>query len=219
MVLVLADRVALRHARILERQGVGQPLAALVSAHWDRTLRPVEVVATKVEIGLQFVEVGQTLHEAPLVVAPLGPAIVVLRDAPEQDLPIDRAGAACGPSTGDLKLRLLRRHLAGVAPVVRAVCRQPDVVAELEVVRQSLEVRVVRTRLQQQHRAFGVLRQPRRYGATRRACSHYDNVVLHRPTSLSLFPFRRQHTRSADNTGLRRNAHCLTGPVQTRLRL
>ena len=96
---------------------------------------------------------------APLVVAPFRPAVVVLRYSPVQNLPVDGRGAARGLAPRDHQVGLLRRHPGVVRPTVRAVGRKEHVVAQLQIIRQVVEVGVIRPRLQQQHALVRVFRE------------------------------------------------------------
>ena len=88
-------------AGLLEGQGVGHPLAAGRAAHRHRSGGAVKVVAPEVQVRLQLVEIGQHPGIAPLVIAPLGPPVVIVGDAPVHHLPVHRAGAAGGLAPGD----------------------------------------------------------------------------------------------------------------------
>ena len=94
VVLVLLDGVALGDAGLLEGDGVGQPFRAGIAPDRNRAVVAVEVASAEVQVRLHLVEVGQAASEAPLVVAPRGPAVVVLGNATQQHLTVDGAGAA-----------------------------------------------------------------------------------------------------------------------------
>ena len=60
---------------------VGQELLALEAAGDDGAFGVVEVIAGEVGVGLDAAEEGEQLDVAPLVVAHLGPGVVILGDA------------------------------------------------------------------------------------------------------------------------------------------
>ena len=89
------------HAGIVEGGVEGQPVLALGTAHGQRALGAVEVVAAEVPVVFKLAEEGQAVGEFPFVVAPLGPQVVVLGDAAEDHLAVDGRRAAHGPAAGD----------------------------------------------------------------------------------------------------------------------
>ena len=93
VVVVVDLGIPRRHGRHVERLRQRQPGLALVAAHRHRAVEAVEVV-NYVRIGFQLAEIGQALHERPLVVAPLGPTVVVLGNAAQEHLAVDGAGPA-----------------------------------------------------------------------------------------------------------------------------
>ena len=157
VVLVLVDRVALSNAGLLEGRGVGHPFGAGIAANGDRAVVAVNVASPKIEVSLHLVEVGQALGKAPLVVAPLGPAVIVLGNATQQHLAVDGAGAAGGPAPGNLQVGHFVGHVAPVGPAVGPIRRQEHVVAQLDIVGQMVDRRIVRTGLEQQHRYIRIL--------------------------------------------------------------
>ena len=82
MVHVLVYLVPHRDTGVLKGLGIRQPLAAGIAPHGHRAVGAVEISA-KIQVGLQLVEVGEDLGEAPFVVSHGRPAVVVLGDAPE----------------------------------------------------------------------------------------------------------------------------------------
>ena len=160
-VVVVVDLVvASCDGRDVEGLLQGQPGLALVAADGNGAVEAVEVV-DDVGVGLQLAEVGQALDEGPLVVAPLGPAVVVLGNAAQEDLAVDGAGAADDLAAGDDDvLGADGAAPAGEGPVVgRAHLGRAGRVAELQIVGGLLEVSVIGACLQQQHRAVGVFGQ------------------------------------------------------------
>ena len=90
----------------------------------------------KVQIVFQLTEIGQHLGEFPLGVAPSGPVVVVLRNAPEEHLPIDGAGAADAPAPSqwvspDDTLREAASRLIWEAGDSLAVVEEGRVTAEI----------------------------------------------------------------------------------------
>ena len=145
----------------------------------DGAVGAVEIVG-EVSVGLQLAEVGQAVGVAPFAVAHFGPRIVVLRHAAQEHLPVDGAGAA-----GDLAARHHHRRgaLGGLADELPVVVADHDVdfsgVAELHLLRQTLEVGIVRPSLQQQHRHRRVFGQPRGDDGAGGTGPNHDVVVLH----------------------------------------
>ena len=166
MVVVVDLGIPRRHRRHVERLRQRQPGLALVAAHRHRAVEAVEVV-NYVGVGFQLAEIGQALHERPLVVAPFGPTVIVLGNAAQEHLAVDGAGAADHLAARNHHvLRPRRAALAGERPVVRrAHLRRPRRVAEFQVVGRLLQVNIVRPGLQEQHRAIGVFGQPGGEGA------------------------------------------------------
>ena len=96
----------------LESGGMGQPLVGTVAPHRDRAFGAVPVVLEIVVI-FHTAEKGQHAGIAPFPVAPLRPAVIVLRDAPVQHLPIDGRRPARSLAARDDQVGLLRRHARG----------------------------------------------------------------------------------------------------------
>ena len=78
-------------------------------------------------VRLHHIEVGHQLLEAPLVVSPLRPTVVVLGNAADKGLPVDGAGPAGHLAPGNLDLGLIGAP-GRVLPVVVAV---PDTLGRL----------------------------------------------------------------------------------------
>ena len=93
VVVVVDLGIPRRHGRYVERLRQRQPGLALVAAHRHRAVEAVEVVYY-VGVGFQLAEIRQALDEGPLVIAPLGPTVVVLGNAAQEHLAVDGAGAA-----------------------------------------------------------------------------------------------------------------------------
>ena len=76
--------------RVLRRQ----PGLAGETVHHDGAIAAVKVVVAVVGVGFNAAKDGQQLGVAPLVVALRRPAVVILRHAAQEHLPVDGAGAA-----------------------------------------------------------------------------------------------------------------------------
>ena len=158
-VLVGMLRDAQADAGIVEGRVEGQPVLPLGAAHRQRALGAVEVVAAVVPVVLQLAEEGQAVGELPLVVAPLGPQVVVLGNAAEDHLAVDGRRAAHGlAARDDHRLVLQRGGPPAQVPAVRPVGGQPRVVALFQVLGQVLEVGIIRPGFQQDHRLVGHFR-------------------------------------------------------------
>ena len=170
-------------------QGVVEGLllggAGLVTeaVHGDRPLGAVEV-AVEVGVGLDPLQAGQDLLPGPLRVAGGGPAVVVLRDAAQEDLGVDGAGAAHQTAPGDVHVRV---GVGGARPVAPAeagvVAEGPGPDARLAVGPPHLRGQVLRVgevgaRLQQQHPAAG-LGEARGEHAAGGAGPHQNGVPAH----------------------------------------
>ena len=159
---------------------VGQELLALEAAGDDGAVGVVEVIAGEVGVGLDAAQEREQLDEAPFVVAHLGPGVVVLGDAAEEDLAVDGAGAAGDLAAGD-------HHggcgFGGFAPELPVVVAGHDVggggVAELDLVGQLLELGVVRAGLQQEDGDGGVFAEAGGHDGAGGPGAHHDVVVFH----------------------------------------
>ena len=172
-------------ARLVESPLVIEPLRLLEAPYYDGPVGAVEVVP-KVGVRLQLAEEGEHIAKAPALVARGGPAVVVLRNAPEEYLGVDRAGAADELAPGDQYLRGLVGGPGDQVPAVGAVLAErlrPDVpastVAVPDLLRQVFELRVVGARFEQQYRAPRVFRQPGGDHRARGPGPDDDRVVDH----------------------------------------
>src|SRR5918992_1056252 len=95
---------------------LGEPLLLFIAAHRDGAIIAVEVPAGKVQVGLHLTEIGEHLGEAPFVVAPGCPVVIVLRDPAEDHLTIDGAGTARHLAPGYDQASLLWGKSGGVFP-------------------------------------------------------------------------------------------------------
>ena len=146
----------------------------------DGPVRVVEVPAAEVGIRLDHPEILEQVLKAPLVVAHGRPGVVVFGNAPEEHLAVDGAGAAGHLTPGHQHLFGGVRGLTGKLPIVVA---DHDVgggsVAVLDLIGKLLEIGVIRSRFEQQHRAVGVLAEARGHDGPCGTRSDYYMVVLH----------------------------------------
>ena len=160
MILIGVLPVTHGYAGVIIRAEVRKPVCPFVPADRNGAVVAVKVSSGKVEVGLQFTEVGQHFGERPLVIAPLGPIVVVLGYAPEQHLAVDGAGAAGGFAPGNHhRFGLQGRALGLKVPAMGPVGGTPNVIAAFDILGQVLEHRVVRACFQQQHALVGVFGQ------------------------------------------------------------
>src|SRR5262249_45864464 len=97
----------------------------------------------------------------------------------------------------DVERCLLRRDGGHIVPAMRPIGRQPDIVAQLEVSGEMLEVRVIRSGLEEEHRSSRVLRQAGCQDAPGRPGANDNDVVFHKTCSFMDVPLRcksRQYT-------------------------
>src|SRR5712691_1657584 len=158
--------------------GMRQPLVPRIAAYRDWTGLAVEF-STKILVVFHLAEIRQHLRIGPFSVTPGGPVIIILRNAPVEHLPIDGTRPAGRLATWDGQPVLLRCELRHVAPVMWAIGGEPHIVAQLEVIGQVREVRVIRPGLQQEHRGAGVLGQAGRHDTPRGAGANDNDIVLH----------------------------------------
>ena len=145
----------------------------------DRAFGAVEVAA-EICVCLQLSEEGQHLLVGPLVISERGPAIVVLRHSPEEYLPVDRARTAGDTSSRHHHRLRDRTRLTPELPVVVAGHNvRARRIAHSDLFREAVDVRVVRTGFQKQHRAVWVFGQSRCEDGPRRPCADNDEIVLH----------------------------------------
>src|SRR5262249_31194898 len=174
------------HTSPVKGQGLRHPLVPLIAAYRDWTALAVEFPA-KIAVVFHLAEIRQHLLIRPFGVAPGGPVIIILWNATVQYLPIDGARTAGGLATRDGQPGLLRCELRHVAPVVRAIGREPYIVAQLEIIGQVREGGVIWPGLQQEHRCPGVLGQAGRHDTSRGAGANDNHIVPHQVySSLSL---------------------------------
>ncbi len=166
------ERVAGLHPRLDE--GVEQRIGAGGRAHRQLAARAVEFAGAAV-VRLGLAEGLQHLVVGPVAQPHLRPAVVVQPVAAGVDHAVDRRGAAQHPPArpGDAAAVQMRLGLGGEAPVAVAPGEQApghDRHAEHR-------VPVAGARLDQQHAAATVGRQPVGQYASGRAGAHDDDVV------------------------------------------
>ena len=125
-------------------------------------------------------EEGQDIGVAPLIVAPFGPAVVVLGDAAVEYLAVDGGGAAGGLAAWDDQVGLLGGYAGAVGPAVGAVRREENVIAQFQVIGEMIEIGIIRPGLEQQDALVWVLGQTGCDGGAGRTGSNHDIVVPHR---------------------------------------
>src|SRR5712691_13207926 len=93
----------------VEAHSLRQPLVPRIAAYRDWTSLAVEC-STKIVVVFHRAEIRQHVRIGPLGVAPGGPGIIILRNAPVQHLPIDGTRTAGRLATRDGQPVLLRRE-------------------------------------------------------------------------------------------------------------
>ena len=174
-------------ACLVEGRLIGAPLRPVEAPAYYRAVRIVEIAAPELGVGFHLPKVLQQVLVTPLVVTLSGPRIVVLGHAPEEHLAVDGTAATGNLAPGDLQ----PAAGVGASPVEIPVVMRCDNVdsrgeAKLDFIGQILEIRVVRSGLQQQHRPVRVFTQTGGYHATPRARSDYDGVIPHVASTISI---------------------------------
>ena len=82
-----------------KRQVEGKPFFSFEPADRDGAFRAVEIVGD-VHVGFHLAEVWEDVDERPFIVTGGRPSIVIFRHTPQQNLAVDRAGAADDFPTG-----------------------------------------------------------------------------------------------------------------------
>jgi hypothetical protein len=158
---ILALLKPLLAARFEERQLGSEPLLARPAADRDRAAGAM-IRRPDVAIVLQLAEERENLLEAPGRVASRRPGVEILRDAPQEHLAVDGAGATHHLAARHQPEPRFRRVPPDEAPGVVArhgVRRRDETVPNL--VGYGLQRLEVRAGLDQQDRATGILRQSR----------------------------------------------------------
>ena len=110
----------------------------------------MEIITREIPVVFHLAEVAQNLGVGPFVVTPLSPLVIILGQTSEDNLAVNRAGAAGSLASGDDYGFWLQRCRSGaVVPTVGAISGTPDIVSLLEVLRQMFEVWVIRPGFQQ----------------------------------------------------------------------
>ena len=134
------------------------------------------IVAVLVNVRFQFAEVREDAFVAPLVIAQGCPGVKILRNAAVKSGRIDGAGAAGNFASGHQHRPRQISRCCSELPVMGAGGQRDRVAAGgpsgrrgrsggkpvFQLVRQSIEIRIVRSGFQQHHRAGRIFRQPRR---------------------------------------------------------
>ena len=181
-VQVVDVRVAQRPAGVIERRLRRQPVVALKPMADDRPLAAVKIV---LEIGIRLhpAKERQRPFIRPFVIAVSRcPVLEILRQPAQKHLPVNRASAA---------RNLAARHKHRLRHIIRLARELPVMLIAhhnirarsipiLQLLRQPLEIRIIRPRLHQQHRPCPILRQPPRRRRTRRPRPNNHNIILHR---------------------------------------
>ena len=160
------------------------PVLALEAVHHYWAIAAMEIVAAVVRVRLNLAEIGQHVGVGPFVVAEGCPGIVVLGHAPQEYLAVDGAGPAGNLAPGHHHRRGLVGGPADELPVMVAGHHVGlGGVAELHLLGQILEVRIVGPGLQQQHGLGRILGEPGCQDCARGTGANNHVVILHRPTS------------------------------------
>ena len=140
MVVVRAVREVGVQTSGVEGAGVGHHLVPLRPAHGDGPVGSVAVIAWEIQIGFQLAEGREDVGECPFLVAPGRPGVEILWGAAQDELAVDRAGAAGRLAAGQRDgRRPLRARDGGIPPVVRTQGRHEEIATPFEVVRQVIE--------------------------------------------------------------------------------
>ena len=180
-VQVVNMRVAELAAGVIERRLRRQPRLALKAVADDRAFAAVKIV---LEIGIRLhpAKERQNPLKRPFAIAVSRcPVLEIVRQPAQKHLPVNRASAARNLAPWH-KHRL--RHIISLArelPVMLVAHHNIRArrIAILQLLRQPLEIRIIRPRLQQQHRPCPILRQPTRRRRARRPRPYDHNIILH----------------------------------------
>ena len=163
----------------------GVQLASRVSTNGNESIRTVPLVG-EICITLQAAETIENVGEAPAGIPKRNPAVVILRSSPLSEA---RVGCRAAPHDSgsrdrDSSVELL---VGGVAPIVLdGGLRSIENIGG-----EGGDVRVVGSCLEQNHRSFGVLTQPRGEHAASRSSADDDDVERHGATITEGIPVTR----------------------------
>ena len=85
--------IAITQGGFNKRLVEGKPFSSFEPADRDGAFRAVEIVGD-VHVGFHLAEVWEDVDERPFIVTGSRPSIVIFRHTPQQNLAVDRAGAA-----------------------------------------------------------------------------------------------------------------------------
>ena len=119
VIVVGTIRKARCSARLVERDLAGKPGRAWKPVGDDGTVVAMNVIA-KILVVFQLAKIGQQFLEAPLIIAHLGPGIVVLGHTSQKHFPVDGARAPSYFTAGHQHFRSVVRGFADKLPVVVA---------------------------------------------------------------------------------------------------
>ena len=182
---IIGDAMAGFEAGGVEHRLNFRPVAVVVAAGDGQ--RPVGAVKIILDLAVGFnpAVIGQHIEVRPLRGAPLHPQIEILRQPPQEHLPVDRAAAADNLALRHMGQALLLGQNAPQGPVMPRFRRLGGPgMPQTDVVGQVFRVGIIRPGLQQQHRDLRVFRQPRRRHRPGGTAADYDIVVFHRPSPL-----------------------------------
>ena len=166
-------------ARFVKRPLNRRPGFVVPTHRWDWAIGAMKVVMN-IPIGFHLAKVGKHVGIRPAVIAPRRPHREILRQTPQQHLPIDRATTTDYFALGNVNLALFSGYGPGQRPVMRPVL--PFGIAGMPVaqfVGEQCRIRIVGASLQQQHGSGWVFRESGCYHTTGRAAANHNHVVTH----------------------------------------
>ena len=197
IIQIRALGIARRDAGVIERLLRRQPLIPLEPPRDDRPIAAVKIVR-KVGIRLQPPEIGHKLLKRPVVVPHSRPRVVIFRHAAQKHLPVDGAGSPRNlAARHHHRLRPLRRLPPELPVMIAHHHIRPRGVPIPHLIRQLVNLGIIRPRLQQQHGHIRILAKPRRHNRPRRPSPHHNLVILHSasPPYPKVASFRGYYTR------------------------
>jgi len=138
------------------------------------------IIVLNIEIALRFAKVRQDLVVRPLIVAERRPGVEILGEPALHRLTVDRRTAPDHLALRDVDRPLLLGDRAAQGPVVLRIRSFGKAgVAELDLVRKSGWIGVIRAGFQQQHGNIRVCRQPAGQHRSGRSPADDHNVIFH----------------------------------------